>query len=965
MPISRSISFAATQTLAAVMLMAASAFAHAQPIFTTAPPSLQRLQPTSPQPAETQPQKPSDLYGVQQLRRSLPPTASTETRPPPRQIPLGPVPAPAEAPATAQLPVPVAPAPVAQAPVAQTPVAPAPVAQAPVVQPPPATQPAPVAQAPAAPAAPTSGMAPIAIPVTPQMAAPKPFTPTTQPKPTIATRGGSLKENGVLLRHLANNVQGFRLSGEIGSSEWPLYLTENQIQRGLKFQIGFLSAVSVMPEASYLTLMVNDQTVGRTNITGSRGVRTAVFDIPDGLMKAGFNSIRIMAEQRHRVDCSLQATYELWTQIDPTQTGLVLSGTGAVTNIADLAALPVDEQGAMPIRAVIPGKTSVASIDRVIRATQMLALHGRFQQTSVDVGPLADGLHGINLAIGTINDIGSQLGAMNVGQVLGPRVVIIPASGGKRTTVVFTGRTEEDVNAALRQFAISSELKGTPQGIRAAQAFPGYRLFGGERIKLRDLGVISQEFSGRMFRVGFNIVLPPDFYSADYAKVTLDLAGGYAPGLRTGAQIVVNVNTRTAVSLALPKSSGDVFQRNPIPLPLGSLRPGLNRIEIEAQLAVPSDTACDPIAAISGRKRFLLLDSTEIELPKIARIGRMPDLAVTATGAFPYASSEKRPVLYVPAPSKEAIGAAATLATHLATSAGKPIDFELTLNEPTPEQGPALIIAPALSVQNDTYKSVGLQQQIILDNWSEATSAEAVPQSEQLSRTEAMARHRLVLQRNFPAACHMPTPQGGFRSAEASAKFRVDPTAVGAIGDADKGLYDEWDSNIRNQDGMFGKAVNTYRRALDWGSSLYGDTRNWIGDHFEVRVRRPVLTRQASLVMAQDLTGSTPDSVRTLVTAPNASMLAQSVNCLVDPRVWQQISGKVSVLNAAEGAIVDIPVENARLVATQPLSIDNMRLIAAGWLSLNRNIYVLLAFILALVLACATHWFLKGVGRST
>ncbi len=115
---------------------------------------------------------------------------------------------------------------------------------------------------------------------------------------------------------------------------------------------------------------------------------------------------------------------------------------------------------------------------------------------------------------------------------------------------------------------------------------------------------------------------------------------------------------------------------------------------------------------------------------------------------------------------------------------------------------------------------------------------------------------------------------------------------------------------------------------------------------------RPVLTRQASLVMAQDLTGSTPDSVRTLVTAPNAAMLAQSVNCLVDPRVWQQISGKVSVLNAAEGAIVDIPVENARLVATQPLSIDNMRLIAAGWLSLNRNIYVLLAFILALVLAC-------------
>ncbi len=74
---------------------------------------------------------------------------------------------------------------------------------------------------------------------------------------------------------------------------------------------------------------------------------------------------------------------------------------------------------------------------------------------------------------------------------------------------------------------------------------------------------------------------------------------------------------------------------------------------------MPSDTAYDPIAAISGREHFLLLDLTEIELPKIARIVRMPDLAVTATGAFPYASAEKRPVLDVPAPSKEAIGAAA------------------------------------------------------------------------------------------------------------------------------------------------------------------------------------------------------------------------------------------------------------------------------------------------------------------
>lgn len=954
----RPISVAALQLLATVLGLAAGS-ASAQPIFTTAPPSLQRLQPMAPSP----------------LRDSFAP----EARQPPRQIPIGNAtasnpasdPQVSQPPASdmqAQMPIIVSPSPSGplqlqpapqRQPMPQQMAQPSPQPiQQPMQQPmPPAVAPRTYGVPPAVGAGQGTASPPIA---SPTIASPVIGGRTT------ASRIGSLKENGIVLRHLTNNVQGFRLSGEVGASEWPIYVTDTQIQRGLKFQVGFLSAISVMPEASYLTLMINDQAVGRTNINAARGVRTATFDIPDGLMKPGFNSIRIMAEHRHRVDCSLQATYELWTQIDPTQTGLVLSGPGAITTVAELAALPVDEQGAMPIRAIIAAKTSMANIDRVIRATQVLSLFGRFQQTVVDVGAIAEGVHGVNLAIGTVSELDGLLGAIHIGQVTGPKVLVVPATGGKRTTLVFTGRTEDDVNDALRQLSVSSELRGTPQGIRAAQAFPGYRMFGGERVKLRDLGVVSQEFSGRLFRVGFNVVLPPDFYSADYAKVILDLAGGYAPGLGYGAQVVVSVNTRNVVSLTLPKTNGDVFKQNPIPLPLGSLRPGLNRIEIEAQLAMPSDIACDPLAAIAGKNRFLLLDTTEIELPKIARIAHMPDLAVTATGGFPYSASQARPPLYVPAPSREAIGAAATMATHLAISAGRPIAFALTLSEPAADSGPALIIAPAQAVPSDTFRSVGLQQQTVLDNWSQSLNADVSAASQTLTRTEALARHRLVLQRNFPAACHMPTPQGGFRYAEHTSKYRNDRTSVGAIGDSDQSkLFEEWDANIRNQGGIFARLKTRYDRTVAWGKETYSDLHNWVSDRLETQIKRPILTRQASLIVAQDLINGAPDSLRTLVTAPNAAVLAQSVNCLVDPRVWQQIAGRVSVLNAAEGAIANIPVETSYLIATQPLSIDNMRLIAAGWLSLNPNIYVFMVLILALLLAAATNWFLKNVGRST
>jgi cellulose synthase operon protein B len=342
--------------------------------------------------------------------------------------------------------------------------------------------------------------------------------PAVAPAPGAAARPGAISLSRpasnapapYVLRHLTNNIHGFRLAGEIAQAEWPMYLTEAQAQNRLSFRLGYLAAVSVMPEGSYLSLTVNDAVVGRTNIVGTRGVRTAVFEIPAGLMKAGFNSIRITAEQRHRVDCSLEATYELWTQIDPTQTGLVLPRSDAgVTSIADLPAIAIDDQGALPIRAITPPRAGMASVERIIEAAQMISLLGRFAQPVVDFGSIAGGEYGVNLAVGPIEELRSQLEGLPLPFVHSPIVVVVPASEGRRATIVATGRTDEEATEALQQFRVAASNKGTPEGLRAAAAFPGYRLGGGQKVRLRELGVASQEFSGRLFRAAFNLLLRP------------------------------------------------------------------------------------------------------------------------------------------------------------------------------------------------------------------------------------------------------------------------------------------------------------------------------------------------------------------------------------------------------------------------------------------------------------------------
>ena len=115
--------------------------------------------------------------------------------------------------------------------------------------------------------------------------------------------------------------------------------------------------------------------------------------------------------------------------------------------------------------------------------------------------------------------------------------------------------------------------------------------------------------------------------------------------------------------------------------------------------------------------------------------------------------------------------------------------------------------------------------------------------------------------------------------------------------------------------------------------------------------------------MAQGALGSDPDAIWTLVTAPNSTLLAESVNCLSDPRVWSQVNGRVAMLDDSYGKISSVPATQLRFIATQPLSISNIRLIAASWLSINSGAYVALALAMALILAIATLQFVRNVGR--
>jgi len=802
---------------------------------------------------------------------------------------------------------------------------------------------------------------------------PVPAAPVSAPPQSAPPAAAEApKGPATLIRHLTNNIQGYRLAGEIGASEWPIYLTEAQARRKLQFQLGYLSAVSVMPEASTLTLTVNDEVVGEAAIKAVPSVKTVVFDIPAGLMRPGFNSVRISTEQRHRVDCSIEATYELWTQIDPTQTGLILGEADArIDALADLGALLPDEQGALPIRAVISAKATGADVERMLRAVQLISIVGRFEQPVVDAGPLAGSRYGINLVVGTAAELARYVGLDVLGAIDRPRAIVLPATAERRTTIVISGASARQVDEAMKQFLVVSTPRGSPQGLRAAAAFPGFRIEGGQRVKLSELGLTSEEFTGRLFRAAFNIFMPTDFYAADYGRASVRLAGGYAAGLNSKAQIVMKVNDRTAVSLALLKSAGDVFKDNPLPIPLGFLRPGLNRIEIEAHAPTDEDANCDPLSSIRAKNRFLFLDSTEIEMPPIARVARMPDLAVTATGGFPFAGAARRPKLYLPSFEQKSIGAAATMVAHLAIAAGRPVDFEITLSAPGAGAGPTLAVAPLDALDPALLQKLDLPAKELREAWrSQIATPKKRADDDILTQVEAMARNRLVLQSNFPMACHPPRPTGGFKAAlsrvdrdsSVATIARRPPAAEEA---PTRDLFEEWDARLHAESRWTAAIGAWLSKAREWGLAKFTDANSWVRRGFEHEAESLLVTPRAQLAIGQNILGETSEDVWTVVTAPNADALAEAVDCLVDPRVSRQISGRVSVLDMSEAKVNVAPVADARFVVTQPLSVGNVRLIAAGWLSLHSAAYVCGALALAMALAVATRVFVRNVGRRT
>ncbi|WP_455272660.1 cellulose biosynthesis cyclic di-GMP-binding regulatory protein BcsB [Rhizobium herbae] len=690
----------------------------------------------------------------------------------------------------------------------------------------------------------------------------------------------------------------YHLSGEDAVARLSFNLAADQAASGGQLALSYRNAVSVLPDTSVMDVEVNGKPAGTFRIASPNGFKSEALPIGADFLKPGRNQVVLRARQFHRVDCSLEATYELWSELDPSTSGFAATRPHGFRSFDDLLTVARTDAHFTDTRLILPQAATAEMLNDAAPVLQTLALFLNRDDLAVTVGEKPGTGPGIDLYVST-DKTRAQAARNADGQAAPYGLSVRNAGTDGRAVVSLRGATRADISSQLLQ-AIQGQLKesldsgifSSRSGTIVAEASTTYTL--------ADTGYETRVFSGRLSRTGFNMVMPADFYPADYATIGLKLSAATSPGLKRTAQFLVRVNDRVVTSYPFRNSAGEQFDGKLIELPLRAFRPGNNKVELLAELPVEEDATCTPEARNDATPRFILLKDTAIEVPALARIGRLPDIGALAGTAYPYADG--RPFdIFVERPDAQSTGAALTMLSRLALAARNPLNAEIRLGTANPSTDRNALV---ITTQN-AFADLG-------------TTGKS----------------------GFPV--------NGFQSTAASVAD-VDPVKTATIGstvfvasapngdDDSSALLDAFrKSTTRPQD-----ALSVTSKLQTWFSGAgarFGKWLNYQDGSGSVATLKP----GHSLLTLTQTPSPSGDAVWTVVHAGSPADIALGVRRLVEPAVWQGLNGGSAEIETASLTVNTVPAGAHFIAGMTDQSPSNIRRLAAAWFSDNFQFYVLL-----------------------
>ncbi len=768
-------------------------------------------------------------------------------------------------------------------------------------------------QPPVAPPAttPTPPATPAAVPLAhPRSSAPATST-TALPSASMVSSPSTQPPSGSLRRFLIPSDK-MSLNGEIARQQWTVQLTADEARTATQFHLGYQNALVIAPELSRLKVVMNGITVLDQPVQSSEGVSDVTVNLPQDVMRAGKNLISFEVSQRHRTDCTIQSTYELWSEIAPERTFLTFGQNASrrITNFEDVATIGVDEEGSTRFNIIAPGIDSPAATGPVLRLSQGLAVFANMpnQRISVSREPQANLAEGaLNIVVGLPAEISKVLQTVPDGATVSPTITFVDDQRTGPSTMVVTGPTWQSIASSVESVIAPADrpLDSTRTNLSTeAWHYPDAPIFfeAGQQ-SFAQLGLRTEEFAGRRFRTDFLIGIPSDFYANDYGQARLLLDAAYSAEVQPGSHIDVYVNGNIAATVPITNAGGAILRKLPVPVTMRHFRPGTNTIALEAVLMTAKDAVCAPGASGQTDSRFVLFDTSAFEMPRFARMAQLPNLARTAGTGFPYNRSTAPIPVMVDKSEVGSLSTAATLLARMSLAAGRPFAIEPVISVQAIGERDAMFFGPIGRFDPEVLTQVGLTADSRV-SWGQETN--------------------------------LPTDNRNAGQTTAT--------------------FDKWRDQLSGA-GWRGQ-VSSFSEWLNSKFDISLDTLR-----LTPRMAEPLTPpADASLVVAQR-PGPDERHIWTMVTAPTADALWQGADGLVHTDQWNKVGGEMTLYNATGDITSTRDVSTFEFRETQPFSVANYRLIIANWLSGNVLSYAAGLSVMCMLLGIATATLLKNLGR--
>jgi hypothetical protein len=690
----------------------------------------------------------------------------------------------------------------------------------------------------------------------------------------------------------------FVLSGESDVEEFTFRLDAGQAEAGGNLVLAYQNAVSVLPDDGVMSVEINGKPAGDYPIVSPFDFTRQRIPVSAKLLQRGTNTVRVSVSQHHRVDCSLDATYELWTRLSPQLSGFETKSAPSFAGFEDLHSIGRMEDGATELRLILPNAANADMLNSASAIVQALTLYLGRQDVVVTVADKAGEGPGIDLYAGVMGVDPTDAGGMRPYADAAYGVTVEPSADPERATVIFRAASTEQLQQLLLE-AVRGPMAAGLKASREAKPFGVVQAVAEKQFTLKDAGIRSSSFGGRLMRTHFNVVMPADFYAAEYATFDLKLSAAAAPGLDPSSQMLVRVNDRVVNSFPFRNTDGQNFNGKLIELPLRAFHPGVNKVEMLAELPNAGDKACAPQTRNDAKPRYVLLDNTTFSVPPLARVTRLPDLAAFAGNAYPYGAGKPFDI-YLRGADSHSASAAMTVLARLAMTSGAPVKGVFQPGSAPVGAVDALVISANASQASDV---TGPAAQDVAGRFAIDDRAAGLMNADRVSTAAIVSNARA---------------QSDDGSDQLIQAFE--------------------DSNAENGAGRSWTA-----RLKSLLASMTGQFGSWL-KYDDVKPTQ--ISAANTLLTITQTARNGAQGTLTEIHAASPDDLSKGIRRLANPAVWSTLTGSAALIDNKTMDVMPMPGQDLRFVEVTDQSIGNYRRIAAAWLSDNFRTYVVLVIVL-------------------